>query len=74
MSEKITQRRAKSAKNEQIPRQETINLRKRHVGQSCKLFFKQDPLKIVRAEGESLSIIHFMLYKKNKIMLFVHYS
>ena len=54
MSGKITQRRAKSAKNEQIPRQETINLRKRHVGQSCKLFFKQDPLKIVRAEGESI--------------------
>ena len=34
---------------EQIPRQETINLRERHVGPSCKLFFKADPVKIVRA-------------------------
>ena len=60
MSGKITQRRAKSAKNEQIPRQETINLRNRHVGPSCKLFFKQDPLKIVRAEGESVFHIQRM--------------
>ena len=52
MSEAKTNRRAKSAKSEQISRQETIDLRKRHVGPSCKLFFKQDPLKIVRAEGK----------------------
>ena len=51
MSEAKTNRRAKSAKNEQIPREETIDLRKKHIGPSCKLFFKQDPLKIVRAEG-----------------------
>ena len=52
MSEMKTSRRAKSAKDEQIPRQETIDLRKKHVGPSCKLFFKQDPLKIVRAQGK----------------------
>ena len=51
MSGKSIQRRAKSERNEQIPRQETIELRRKHVGPSCKLFFKQDPLKIVRAEG-----------------------
>ena len=51
MSEAKANRRAKSAKDEQIPRQETIDLRKKHIGPSCKLFFKQDPLKIVRAEG-----------------------
>ena len=62
MSGKITQRRAKSAKDEQIPRQETINLRKQHVGQSCKLFFKQDPLKIVRAEGKSEFMIPPVAY------------
>ncbi|XP_049839811.1 5-phosphohydroxy-L-lysine phospho-lyase-like [Schistocerca gregaria] len=37
---------------EQIPKEETIRLRKRHVGQSCKLFYRADPLKIVRAEGQ----------------------
>ena len=51
MSVTTTQRRATSAKNEQIPREETINLRKKYVGQSCKLFFKKEPLKIVRAKG-----------------------
>lgn len=49
-SDKI--RRATSAKQEQIPREETIDLRYKHVGRSCKLFFRQDPLKIVRARGE----------------------
>ena len=56
MSEMKTSRRAKSAKDEQIPRQETIDLRKKHVGPSCKLFFKQDPLKIVRAQGKRQSL------------------
>ena len=37
---------------EQIPRQETINLRERHVGPSCKLFFRADPVKIVRAKDQ----------------------
>merc|ERR1712168_419974 len=38
----------------QIPmasRDRTAALRKKHIGPSCKLFFKQDPLKIVRGEG-----------------------
>ena len=55
-------RRATSAKQEQIPREETISLRERHVGKSCKLFFRSDPLKIVRARGNyrtiSAVIIH----------------
>ena len=37
---------------EQIPKQETINLRKRHLGPSCKLFFKADPVKVVRAKEQ----------------------
>ncbi|XP_046391879.1 5-phosphohydroxy-L-lysine phospho-lyase-like [Ischnura elegans] len=37
--------------HESIPKTQTIRLRKRHIGQSCKLFYKSDPLKIVRAEG-----------------------
>ena len=61
MSEAKTNRRAKSAKNEQIPRQETIDLRKKHIGPSCKLFFKQDPLKIVRAEGNLYPLIVWII-------------
>ncbi|XP_058480841.1 ethanolamine-phosphate phospho-lyase isoform X2 [Solea solea] len=30
----------------------TIDLRKKHVGPSCKIFFSDDPLKIVRAKGQ----------------------
>jgi len=39
----------------QIPmasKDRTAALRKKHIGPSCKLFFKQDPLKIVRAQGQ----------------------
>ena len=36
---------------EQIPRQDTISLRQKHVGPSCKLFFRPNPIKIVRAKG-----------------------
>lgn len=35
-----------------LSKKETIRLRKRHVGESCKLFFRSDPLKIIRAEGQ----------------------
>ena len=45
-------RRAIIDSKEQIPRQETIELRQKHVGPSCKLFYKQDPLKMVRASGQ----------------------
>ena len=56
-----SQRRATSAKTEQIPRDETISLRNKHVGPSCKLFFKQDPLKIVRAKGKSFNMVYHIV-------------
>lgn len=37
---------------EKLPKSETIRLRKRHIGQSCQLFYRSDPLKIVRAFGQ----------------------
>ncbi|PBC33093.1 Alanine--glyoxylate aminotransferase 2 [Apis cerana cerana] len=37
---------------EQMPKSETIRLRDRYIGQACKLFYKSNPLKIVRAEGQ----------------------
>ncbi|KAG5318116.1 AGT2L aminotransferase, partial [Pseudoatta argentina] len=37
---------------EQMPKSDTIRLRDRYIGQSCKLFYKSNPLKIVRAEGQ----------------------
>ncbi|XP_015190483.1 PREDICTED: alanine--glyoxylate aminotransferase 2-like [Polistes dominula] len=37
---------------EQMPKSETIKLRERHIGQSCKLFFKSSPLKIVKGVGQ----------------------
>ncbi|KAI4478759.1 hypothetical protein M0802_014494 [Mischocyttarus mexicanus] len=37
---------------EQMPKTETIKLRERHIGQSCKLFYKSSPLKIVKGIGQ----------------------
>ncbi|XP_059489588.1 5-phosphohydroxy-L-lysine phospho-lyase [Neocloeon triangulifer] len=37
---------------EQLCKSDTINLRQKYVGPSCTLFFKSDPLKIMRAEGQ----------------------
>ncbi|ODM95367.1 Ethanolamine-phosphate phospho-lyase [Orchesella cincta] len=37
---------------ESMTKDDTVRLRKRHIGASCKLFFKHDPIKIVRAEGQ----------------------
>ncbi|CAG7732278.1 unnamed protein product [Allacma fusca] len=37
---------------ESMSKNDTVRLRKRHIGPSCKLFFKNDPIKIVRAEGQ----------------------
>ncbi|XP_026285945.1 5-phosphohydroxy-L-lysine phospho-lyase isoform X3 [Frankliniella occidentalis] len=37
---------------EHMSKSDTILLRKRLVGESCKLFFRSDPLKIVRAEAQ----------------------
>ncbi|CAG9769389.1 unnamed protein product [Ceutorhynchus assimilis] len=39
---------------EQIPKSETIALRNKLIGPSCQLFFKKDPLKIVRGQGQYL--------------------
>ncbi|CAH1404395.1 unnamed protein product [Nezara viridula] len=35
-----------------LSKNDTIRLRKRHVGESCKLFFRSNPIKIVRAKGQ----------------------
>ncbi|XP_035668616.1 5-phosphohydroxy-L-lysine phospho-lyase-like isoform X1 [Branchiostoma floridae] len=37
---------------EALPKEETLQLRQKHYGPSCKLFFKENPIKIVRAEGQ----------------------
>ncbi|XP_064193649.1 ethanolamine-phosphate phospho-lyase-like [Anguilla rostrata] len=38
--------------SETYDKQKTIELRRKHVGPSCKVFFSQDPIKIVRARGQ----------------------
>ena len=40
----------------QISRSETLKLRKKLIGRSCQLFFKTDPIKIVRAKGKGTFI------------------
>ena len=40
--------------NDQLPKRDTLALRKKHIGPSCKLFFKSDPLKIIRGKGQYL--------------------
>lgn len=37
---------------ELFDKQKTIDLRKKHIGPSCKVFFSHDPIKIVRARGQ----------------------
>jgi ethanolamine-phosphate phospho-lyase len=37
---------------EHLSKKETIALRDKHIGKSCQLFFRQDPLKIVRAQAQ----------------------
>merc|ERR1712212_860687 len=37
-----------------LTKEETASLRKKHIGPSCKLFYKQEPLKIVRGKGAFL--------------------
>ncbi|XP_051757203.1 ethanolamine-phosphate phospho-lyase [Ctenopharyngodon idella] len=37
---------------ETFDKQKTIDLRQKHVGPSCKVFFSYDPIKIVRARGQ----------------------
>nr|XP_045622820.1 ethanolamine-phosphate phospho-lyase-like [Procambarus clarkii] len=36
---------------EKLAKEETLELRKKHIGPSCKLFYKDDPIKILRASG-----------------------
>ena len=59
----LESRRITTAQTEQIPRAETISLREKHLGKSCKLFFRADPLKIVRAKGltEDKQMQHFIM-------------
>jgi len=38
--------------NEQLPKSETLRLREKLIGPSCKLFFKADPLKILSGQGQ----------------------
>jgi len=40
--------------SEQLPKRSTIELRQKHIGPSCKLFYKKDPLKIVKGKGQYL--------------------
>ncbi|KAL7305702.1 hypothetical protein TKK_0001958 [Trichogramma kaykai] len=37
---------------EQMPKSETLKLRERYIGESCTLFYKSNPLKIVRGKGQ----------------------
>ncbi|XP_063166129.1 ethanolamine-phosphate phospho-lyase isoform X2 [Candoia aspera] len=37
---------------EMYSKAETLELRKKHIGPSCKVFFAKDPIKIVRARGQ----------------------
>ncbi|XP_063756628.1 ethanolamine-phosphate phospho-lyase isoform X3 [Eleginops maclovinus] len=37
---------------EQLEKNNTIDLRKKHIGPSCKIFFSHDPIKIIRAKGQ----------------------
>ncbi|KAJ8921891.1 hypothetical protein NQ315_008524 [Exocentrus adspersus] len=37
---------------QKLQKEETIALRNKHIGKSCQLFFRKDPLKIVRAKGQ----------------------
>ena len=41
-----------ASEEEKITKERTSQLRKKHIGPSCKLFFKSDPLKIVAAKGQ----------------------
>merc|ERR1712061_429832 len=51
MSEQ-SHRRAVVTATEQIPLTETLRLRQKYVGRSCKLFYRPDPIKFVRAKGQ----------------------
>ncbi|CAK6979395.1 ethanolamine-phosphate phospho-lyase [Scomber scombrus] len=37
---------------EKMDKKKTLDLRKKHIGPSCKIFFSHDPIKIVQAKGQ----------------------
>ncbi|XP_043954118.1 ethanolamine-phosphate phospho-lyase isoform X2 [Gambusia affinis] len=37
---------------DRLEKKKTIDLRKKHIGPSCKIFFSHDPIKIVKAKGQ----------------------
>ncbi|KAK5875959.1 hypothetical protein CesoFtcFv8_026982 [Champsocephalus esox] len=37
---------------ERVEKNKTLDLRKKHIGPSCKIFFSHDPIKIIRAKGQ----------------------
>lgn len=39
---------------EVLPKNETIALREKHIGKSCQLFYRKDPLKILVGKGQYL--------------------
>ncbi|CDQ79711.1 unnamed protein product [Oncorhynchus mykiss] len=39
---------------EMFRKEETLAMRKKLIGQSCRLFYSDDPVKIVRARGQYL--------------------
>uniref|UniRef100_A0A0E9QPZ8 Aspartate aminotransferase family protein n=1 Tax=Anguilla anguilla TaxID=7936 RepID=A0A0E9QPZ8_ANGAN len=39
---------------EMFNKQKTLTMRKKLIGQSCRLFYSGDPVKIVRARGQYL--------------------
>lgn len=41
--------------DKKLSKTETIHLRKKHISEACQLFFKEDPLKIVRAERQYMT-------------------
>uniref|UniRef100_A0A3Q3WSS6 Ethanolamine-phosphate phospho-lyase n=1 Tax=Mola mola TaxID=94237 RepID=A0A3Q3WSS6_MOLML len=38
--------------SEKMEKRQTMYLRKKHIGPSCKIFFSHDPIKMVRAKGQ----------------------
>ncbi|XP_062139285.1 alanine--glyoxylate aminotransferase 2-like [Drosophila sulfurigaster albostrigata] len=41
-----------SVASQQLSKSDTIKLRNKHIGQACQLFYRSDPLKIVRGQGQ----------------------
>ncbi|XP_054728962.1 alanine--glyoxylate aminotransferase 2-like [Anastrepha obliqua] len=48
----FTREQLESTMNEKLPKSDTIKLRNKHIGQACQLFYRSDPLKIVRGQGQ----------------------